>query len=151
METIQTKIKSIAEQIGISYIYDDWTTGNVRIGKTTLPVMVNVLPVSGGIRYSGYNIIRSAQCMIAFLDKADFDFDGEQNDTVVERMQRYAIAFVKLANESSLFEPVGDEEITIRTMYDTTDDNLTGVMLELTLRETEGVCVAQSVNDIING
>lgn len=143
MKTTEEKIRAIARKMGISYIYDDWTKANVRIERTPLPVMVNVLPVSGSIRKAnmGQNYVLQSNCLIAFLDKTDFDFDSTENDAIVHRMTDYAIAFVMLLDESGEFEPLGTESVRMQICYDKMDCNVTGVVLELTLTDAQGYCI----------
>lgn len=142
MKTIEEKIRAIAQKIGISYIYDDWTRANVRIERTPLPVMVNVLPVSGSLRKvnMGQNYVLQSNCMVAFLDKTEFDFDSTENDAIVHRMTDYAIAFVMMLDESGDFEQLGTDNVRIQVCYDKLDCNVTGVVLELTLTATDGYC-----------
>lgn len=142
MKSIENKIKAIADKMGIAYLYDDWTRVNQRIERAPLPVMVNVLPVSGSFRYqnSGASLVLQANCLIAFLDKTDFDFDSTENDVIVHKMTDYAAAFIMLLNESGDFEPLSSENMRLQVCYDKLDVNVTGVILDLSLVETQGYC-----------
>ena len=48
MTTVESKIKSIVEQMeGVTYIFENWATANVRLDSGVMPAILNVLPVSG--------------------------------------------------------------------------------------------------------
>ena len=48
MTTVEQKIKSIVDKIeGLTYVFDNWQTANLRLDKLPFPAVVNVLPVSG--------------------------------------------------------------------------------------------------------
>jgi hypothetical protein len=136
--SVERKIASIAEQLGITYLYDNWATANVRLDKEKMPVMINVLPVSGKFSLSRVQIRDCPNCMLAFADLTELDFDGVDNDEVIERCKSHAIDFIKRLNNSGLFEPV-DGDITYSVFYDKLDVNITGVVIELQLKEVHGV------------
>ena len=140
MKTIQEHIKDIAQDMGIAYIYHDWTTANVMLERAELPVMVNVLPVSGKFRMDGYVIKESANCMVAFLDKADYDFDAEENDITVNKMKNLAKQFLIKVMKNDAFEGVDLSSVDFQVAYDKLDVNLTGVVLQLTIDSAEGEC-----------
>ena len=75
--------------------------------------------------------------MIAFADKAKFDFDGVENDEVIERCKGYAVQFIRELNRSELFEWVSDE-VPYSVFYDKLDVNVTGIVIELKLKEVQG-------------
>lgn len=137
--TIQQHIKSIAQQMGIAYIYHNWTSVNQAVSTSQLPVMINVLPVSGSFSV-GYELTESANCMIAFLDKAEYDFDAEQNDQVVERMKTLAKDFLLRLNKVEGIENLSLADVSYSVAYDKLDENLTGIILELRISESEGTC-----------
>ena len=75
------------------------------------------------------------ETQIAFLIGTEQDFDGEENDELVEKMKRLAEMFIIALNESGDFEMIDGEEITYQVPYDTMDDNLTGVIINLPIVE----------------
>lgn len=83
-------------------------------------------------------IIRETQ--IAFLSPTDFDFDGTENDNIIEQMKRLAIKFVKALNASEYFEVI-EGRYPYQVVYDFLDQNVTGVVLNLPLEEVEGVII----------
>lgn len=140
--TIQERIKRVAKKMGIAYIYHNWTSANVMLESVKLPVMVNVLPVSGFFHLDGYQLKESANCLVAFLDKTDFDFDAEENDTIVEKMKQKAKRFLRELNDDGGFEEIDLTNVRYEVVYDKMDINLTGIILDLSLRKTEGDCMA---------
>jgi hypothetical protein len=78
---------------------------------------------------------------VAFLDKTDFDFKAEDNDTVVGRMKTYAKDFLKRVNDSGAFETIDLSNVQYQIVYDKLDVCLTGVVLEFQLKELEGDCM----------
>lgn len=139
--TIQERIQAIAKEMDIAYIYHNWTSVNQMADTAQLPVMINVLPVSGQFQVDGFRLTESANCLVAFLDKTDYDFDAEENDTIVERMKGYAKRFLLAVNATEGLEPLDLSTVDYQIVYDKLDVNLTGVMLDLRIKESEGICV----------
>ncbi|MFR9166362.1 MAG: hypothetical protein ACLVKO_09185 [Dysgonomonas sp.] len=138
---VQEKIKQIVETIPeLNYIFNDWTRANVQLDYDRLPACVNVLPVSGQLHLHNGIFRDYPNCLIAFLDLADLDFDGEENEATVERMKAYARRFIMAVNRSGLFHPIPDT-VSYSVVYDMLDQNLTGVTIEVQLKELQGDCV----------
>lgn len=153
MTTVESKIKSIVEQMeGVSYIFENWATANARLDCITLPAVLNVLPVSGTFNLGKTQLKDYPYCMIAFVDKSDLDFDGTENDGVIERCKNLAKEFILRLNASDLFEPV-DDDITYSVIYDKLDVNVTGIVIETQLRETKGlvICPGKDIGELVNG
>lgn len=150
--TVQEKIKSILEGIGENYLFDNWQTANIRLDKANIPCVLNVLPVSGVFTLSDTQLKDKPNCMIAFMDKAEFDFDGEQNDDVIESCKNRAKEFILTVNKSGIFKPVSGD-IRYSTFYDKLDVNVTGIVIELQLEETKGnvLCPTLTPKEIVYG
>ena len=126
--SVERKIASIAEKLeGVTYLFDNWVTANVRLDKMPLPAIINLLPASGKFVISRTQLRDCPNCMIAFVDKTAFDFDGVENDEVIREL-----------NRSGLFEWVSDE-VPYSVFYDKLDVNVTGIVIELKLKEVQGV------------
>lgn len=135
--SVQEKIKGLLEDIGETYMFENWQTANVRMDKFPLPCVLNVLPVSGMLNV-GLNQLRDKpNCMIAFMDKADFDFDGEQNDEIIERCKDRAKRFIMEVNKGKVFKGLSGD-IRYSLFYDRLDVNVTGIVIELQLEEVKG-------------
>jgi hypothetical protein len=140
-KNIKEKVKSIIEKIeGLSFEYNDWTRANITLDNKELPTCLYLLPVSGSLNMHNGIIRDKPDCLIAFIDKDELDFDGEQNDEIMERMKDFARRFIVEVNKSGLFKPV-DGNFIYTSIWDKLDVNLTGIVLEIRLEELDGVCV----------
>jgi hypothetical protein len=153
MTTVEQKIKSVVDKMeGLTYVFDNWQTANLRLDKLPFPAVVNVLPVSGRFNMGKNQLRDYPNMLIAFLDKTDFDFDGEDNDLIVEKCKNLAREFILRANESRLFEYI-EGDIYYSVVYDKLDVNVTGVVIELTPKEINGIglCYGKDIKEIIYG
>lgn len=151
--TVEQKIKSVVDQMkGVTYIFDNWQTANVRLDKLSLPAVLNVLPVSGNFQIGPTQLKDYPNCMLAFMDKTSFDFDGTDNDAIVEKCKNMAKEFIRLLNRSRLFEPISGS-VPYSVFYDKLNVNVTGITISIQLKETSGIvlCPSRSVKDIVYG
>ena len=138
---VDEKIKQIVESIeGLSYEFNDWTRANVKLDNGALPTCLYLLPVSGSLLNRNGNFRDHPNALIAFLDKAEFDFEGSENESTVERMKEYAKKFILGVNNSRVFHPF-PENIPYSVVYDKLDVNLTGIVIQVKLEELQGSCV----------
>ena len=150
--TVQEKIKSILEGMGENYMYDNWTNANVRLDKGTFPCVIDLLPVSGSFEFGKAQIKDKPNMMLAFVDKADFDFSGEDNGKVVEECKKRAKAFLLALNKSGAFYPI-EGDIPYSVFYDKFDVNVTGIAIEFQPRETIGtvLCLGKTIKELVYG
>lgn len=148
--SVERKINAVINVMdaGLTYIFDNWATANIRLDKLPFPAALNVLPISGSFNVSARRLRDFPNCMIAFLDKTEFDFDSKENDQILERCKNYAMQFILTANESGLFEPI-EGDVRYSLVYDKLDVNVTGVVLELQLKEKNGItlCFGKPIKD----
>lgn len=147
--SVERKIASVVETMGnLTYVFDNWHTANFRLDKESLPAVINVLPVSGVMNVTDRRLRDFPNCMLAFVDKADFDFDGKDNDEILERCKNLAMEFILTANASGLFEPISGD-VRYSVLYDKLDVNVTGVVIEFQLREKQGItlCYGKPIKD----
>ena len=138
-ESVERKIASVAAKLeGVTYLYDNWATANVRLDRLEFPAIINLLPVSGRFDISRTQLRDCPECMIAFADKTRFDFDGVETDEVIERCKALAVRFILELNKSGLFEWTSTD-IRYSVFYDKLDVNITGIVVELNLKEVKGV------------
>ena len=138
---VDQKIKQIVEGIeGLSYEFNDWTRANVELDDQDFPTCLYILPVSGKLYNKNGNFRDYPNALIAFLDKADLDFDGEENEPIVERMKDYAKKFILAVNNSGEFDPI-PKDTPYSVVYDKLDVNITGVAIQVQLKELQGSCV----------
>lgn len=138
--SVQQRIKEVAKHFTkCKYCFANWSQLNVildEVEKDT-PTICYVLPPSGTFDVSrgATQFVDKPFTQVAFLIATELDFDGEENDELVELMKLLAQMFVVAINESGLFDMIDDEEIVYQVPYDTADDNVTGVVVTLPIQE----------------
>lgn len=140
--TVEAKVRRVVETMGedVEYLFMNWAQANVAIDAITKPSVVYVLPPSGKLDFGYARVKDYPETQIAFLSPTDFDFDGTENDNIIEQMKRLAIKFVKALNASEYFEVIEGRH-PYQVVYDFLDQNVTGVVLNLLLEEVEGVII----------
>lgn len=144
--TVEGKIRSIVASMGedVEYQFCNWAQANVALDHVDKPTIVYVLPPSGTLTFKHSQVKDKPNSQIAFVCTTDFDFDGTENDGIIEAMKRLAIRFIKAFNESGLFEMI-EGDVLYQVLYDHLDQNVTGVVLTLTLEEIQGVSICGPV------
>lgn len=150
--TVEEKVRKIVEQMGVTYLFENWQAANVRLDKMQLPAVMYVLPASGNLNVGLMQMKDFPNCMIAFMDKTKHDFSGEENDMVIERCKSLAREFILNVNRSGMFEPVqGDIQYSV--FYDKLDVNVTGIVIQIPLKEIRGIVIypTKTVKEIVYG
>lgn len=150
--TVEEKVRKIVEQMGVTYLFENWQAANVRLDKMQLPAVMYVLPASGSLNVGLMQLKDYPNCMIAFMDKTKHDFSGEENDSVIEGCKSLAKEFILRVNRSGVFEPVqGDIQYSV--FYDKLDVNVTGIVIQVPLKEIKGLvmCPTKTVKEIVYG
>ena len=140
--TVESKVRVVVESLGdgVQYLFMNWAQANVAMGEVVKPSIVYVLPPSGKLDFGYARVKDYPETQIGFLCPTDFDFDGADNDNVIERMKRLAIRFVKALNESEYFEFI-EGRLSYQVVYDFLDQNVTGIVLSMPLEEVDGVLI----------
>lgn len=139
---VQQKIKQVVETIPeLHYMFVDWATANLSLdfASNALPAFIHLLPVNGELNMKNSIIRDYPECFFAFFDIAYIESKDEPNEPTVERMKELARRFIVAINNSGLFESVSGD-FTYTAFYEYLDQNVTGIMLTLKLKELEGVC-----------
>ena len=140
--TVEERIKAIAGTMGITYVFDNWSTANVKLDNVEFPVLLNVLPASGRFVVGKARLADAPNCMFAFLDKTEFDFDGTNNDAIIERCKDISKKFIKAINESGQFEQI-EGDVPYSVVYDKLDVNVTGIVIEMQVKELAGTQICK--------
>lgn len=142
--TVESKVKAVAESLGdgVQYLFMNWAQANVAMDEVVKPSVVYVLPPSGTLDFDYARVKDYPETQIGFLSPTDFDFDGTENDNVIERMKRLAIRFVKALNESECFKLI-EGKLSYQVVYDFLDQNVTGIVLSIPLEEVDGVAICE--------
>lgn len=155
-ETVENKVKEIAEAMGLTYLCESWHRANQAFDRfrrqgaerevthpdgLTLPACLYVQPVSGFLNFTSQGFVRDAPaCLISFADAMPFDYKGADVQEIAERLKDLAVQFIIAVNESGFFVPVGGQ-VNYRVAFDKMDANLCIVTLSLTLQEQAGACL----------
>lgn len=136
--SVQQRIKQVAQHFnGCEYFFMNWAQLNVELDKVEKPTICYILPPSGTITPEKGAMVFTdkPETQIAFLAPTELDFDGEENDEIIELMKLLAIMFIKEMNRSGLFEFIDGDPIEYQVPYDTMDDNVTGIIVTLPISE----------------
>lgn len=144
--TVEAKVRKVVESIGedVDYLFCDWARANVAIDGIEKPTIVYVLPASGDLNFSWSEVKDYPEAQICFLAPTEFDFEGVENDHIVEQMKRLCIRFVKALNGSGYFSQI-EGKLPYKVLYDHLDANVTGVVITPTLEEEKGVSICDDI------
>lgn len=141
--TTQEKIEQACRSVaGMNYYFGDWTQANDILDNAPLPALICLLPAAGNFNLHNGQVRDYPGCMFAFVDKTDFRAEATQNGEVIERMKGAALDFIREVNSRGGFEPISGN-VHYRVIYDKLDVNVTGVVLEITLKERRGICLSK--------
>lgn len=139
--TVELKIRRIVEQLeDVNYLFMNWSQANDEIDNIEGPTIIYVLPPSGSLDFHYTSVKDYPESQIAFVASTEFDFEGEGNDNIIERMKRLCIRFVRKLNESGYFEQI-QGQLKYQVLYDYLDQNVTGIVITPPLKEEEGVFI----------
>lgn len=147
--TVEAKVRAVVERMGedIAYLFCNWAQANVAIDRIDYPTIVYVLPASGDFYFSWNEVKDYPEAQICFLAPTDFDFEGDENDGIVEAMKRLAIRFIRALNESGYFATI-EGKLPYKVLYDHLDANVTGIVITPVLEEEEGIDICDEVERI---
>lgn len=142
--TVEKKIRDIVQKMeGVNYLFMNWSQANEKIDHIDGPTIIYVLPPSGELDFHNSSVKDYPQSQIAFVASTEFDFEGEENDNIIEQMKRLCIRFIKAVNDSELFEQI-EGRLPYRVLYDYFDQNVTGIVITPPLEEEEGVFICET-------
>lgn len=138
-DRVRQGIKRIAECIGVRYLFASMYEANLVVGDGDFPVLIDVLPTTGGVTINQGLFKDAPNCLLFFCDKTNLDYNAEKEQPTIARMKQLAFEFIAEANRSGLFEFV--DNATYEIFYDRMDVTVSGVAVSLTLKDAIGVCV----------
>lgn len=106
----------------------------VRVGCE--PIAFAYLLKGGEVDVQRNQFREGVNLAVFFCKKTEFDFNSEENERLIDDCKRLAFGWLSLLRKSGYFETVGS--ITTERVYDTTTDILTGIAVNVTLRELQG-------------
>lgn len=136
--TVEGKVRSIIEPLGVNYAYNDWTRVNMDFDHLAYPAIVFIQPVSGNLKVANEQIRDQPDCQLAFLDRTAHDDNAVSEDCVIERMKRLCYRFIKAFNASRLFDAL-PEDIRYQSVVDRLDQGVSGIIISPRIKERKGV------------
>ena len=106
----------------------------VRVGCE--PIAFAYLLKGGEVDVQRNMLREGVNLAVFFCKKTEFDFNSEENERIIDDCKRLAFGWLSLMRKSGYFETVGS--ITTERVYDPTTDILTGIAVNVTLRELQG-------------
>lgn len=106
----------------------------VRVGCE--PIAFAYLLKGGEVDVQRNQLREGVNLAVFFCKKTEFDFNSEENERLIDDCKRLAFGWLSLMRKSGYLETVGS--ITTERVYDTTTDILTGIAVNVTLRELQG-------------
>ena len=106
----------------------------VRVGCE--PISFAYLLKGGEVDIQRNMLREGVNLAVFFCKKTEFDFNSEENERLIDDCKRLAFGWLSLLRKSGYLETVGS--ITTERVYDTTTDILTGIAVNVTLRELQG-------------
>ena len=140
--TIEEKIKEVA-QLGwptYGFILVDWAGVDRSVDKTDLPAIVCFLVEDGSLEFKNGRCKDSENVILAFIDKAPRDADGDDNLSIYKAMKDVAKAFIAKLSACGFFEPI-NQKVEYHSLYEMLASNVSGLYCMVTLKEQTGVCV----------
>ena len=106
----------------------------IEIGSE--PIAFAYLLKGGEVDVQRNQLREGVNLAVFFCKKTEFDFNSEENERLIDDCKRLAFGWLSLLRKSGYLETVGS--ITTERVYDTTTDILTGIAVNVTLRELQG-------------
>lgn len=141
--SVEAKVRHIIEEVwkpDADYQFYNWAQANVELHDLKRPVILYILPASGGLTPDWHQTTDRPEAQIAFLVRTDYDFKSRENDALMQAMKELAAGFMQAVNRSGLFQRIPDkEEVPYEAVYDMLDENVTGIIITLSLKEVDGI------------
>lgn len=135
----QTDINGDPVMESIDVWYHDEPTLNVLTSRMRFPCVMFQLLTNGRVVQEGGQVKEAVTAAVFFVDKTEFDFDGEDNEVIIDQCKARAFTWLSWLSSSEL---VGIEAVNRTTrVYDRYDDILTGFGVSVDLKEINGLCV----------
>ena len=100
------------------------------------PIAFAYLLKGGEVDVQRNQLREGVNLAVFFCKKTEFDFNSEENERLIDDCKRLAFGWLSLMRKSGYFDTVGS--ITTERVYDTTTDIVTGIAVNVTLRELKG-------------
>lgn len=134
---ILDEIKDIIEtRLVLPFYYQSLAKANVELDFATFPcVFCQLIPRGALIDDSGF-MKDSAEVLLFFINTTVWESDSLENQTLIDAEKARAIEFLQHVKNSINMQVVGSTPY--QNVYDKFDVNVTGISLQMTLKELEG-------------
>lgn len=132
----QTVLGALGESYPFYYMSEDQT--NLETGRMDFPCCVLRLITTGNTVSEAMQIKERVSAALFFLNLAEFDFDGEENEALIDARKEDAFTWLKSLGSDNTIQLEG--EATTSRIYKEYDDIVTGYGLLVELRELSGFC-----------
>lgn len=149
--TIVEAIKRSIERQGMAFLYHSSGEVNELVSReaayrdSELPVVICHLLSSGSMQNAAGVWVERVQVALFFSRLAEYDFNGEQNEQILERC--------KVAAQRWLHSLSDDENLRLvsvnstERVYNSTEDVITAYAVNITIEELHGVGVCGKASD----
>lgn len=146
MSTIIDTIKTICEDnLQLPFLYESVSMGNVRLDKQReFPLALLLSVTDWEVDNTIGNLKETADIRLFFLtkngNKPPIDYDATTNQTMIDTCKGYALNFIDRVNKSNVID-FNSNSISIKSVYDYDDANVTGVVIMARIKERAGECL----------
>lgn len=138
MNTIDTILQLLADDSRIgTVLYESPWSANLKIDRRPAPYAIVYLVQSMDIDMRGFRYFRTLDLEIFFCSPTDLSADGGRIQAVCDDMMPIVECFLARLTETKMFE---FDSVTIRQAHGKFDKNVSGLALELTLKEKAPYC-----------
>lgn len=119
-------------------LYESPYFSNIKIDRKPAPYGILYLINVAELDLSN-NLKESVEIEVFFCSPVDFGADGPKQQAVIDDMMPIAKQFVALMKQDKYF--VIDDTIRITSSYAKFDKNVTGVSVQMTIKERQSKCI----------
>lgn len=120
------------------FYYDTPETLNVRLDNATYPCAMMHVVESGVVSDTNGILRERLTCQVLFASPTVLDFDGIENERIIEPLKRAAFVWLQSLNRSYDLK-IGTGTKTTQRLYATEDAILTAFGVTLEIEEVDGV------------
>lgn len=146
--TIIEKIRASIQRVhgaGFAVYYHDDPTMNIIADTMTLPAAIVQLITQGELDQTSGQWREVVSAAVFFVDRSDFDFDADENETIIDQCKRRALRWLAGLQLDEFLDLVRWERTS--RVYERFDAILTGFAVMVDLREREGVTDCEDENE----
>ena len=149
MQTIDYILNLLREDSRIgTVLYESPYSANVKIDRLPSPYAILYLIQTMDVDVRGNRYFKTFDIEIFFCKPTDISADGAKVQAACDEMIPIAENFIHNLSNSRLFE---FEKVKMRQAYGKFDKNVSGIALEMTLKEKQPTCFTEYIPEEQNG